>query len=217
MKKFKVPQQVYDIKKSWEFNYRQGPNFKGPYPPFPSKSNWELLGHKLISPLGVAAGPLPSAKWMVPYLKLGYGSIIQKTVRSQAHKSHPYPNITFVKKGQKVNLDTKPLVVENKVNGPIETLSITNSFGNPSLSPKQWQSEAKKALKAKKPGQLFGISVYGTSGQNTTIEELADDYAKTAKMAKDAGAQFVEANLACPNVSGSENPFLYKDADSVSK
>lgn len=213
--KYQTKKPTYHLDKSWAYNYKQGPNFKGPYPPFPQKAKWTFLGHKLISPLGIAAGPLPSAKWMIPYLKLGYGSITQKTVRSSAHKSHPFPNITFVKKGQKVKLDNKPLVVENKVNGPTETLSITNSFGNPSLSPGEWQQEAKKSLKAKAPGQLFGISVYGTSEENTTLTELADDYAKTAQMAKTAGAQFIEANLACPNVSGSENPFLYKDANAV--
>src|SRR3989344_8555507 len=97
--KYKVTKPTYHLNKSWEYNYKQGPNFKGPYPPFPKEAKWTFLGHKLVSPLGIAAGPLPSAKWMIPYLKLGYGSITQKTVRSKAHKSHPYPNITFVKVG----------------------------------------------------------------------------------------------------------------------
>ena len=110
---------------------------------------------------------------------------------------------------------SKPLVVGNKINNPIEKLSITNSFGNPSLPVKVWQQEARKALKAKSKNQVLGISVYGTSEENTTLKELADDYAKTAKLATDAGAQYIEANVACPNVSGAENPFLYKDADSV--
>lgn len=215
MKKYTVSRPVYDIHKSWEYNYDHGPNFNGPYPPFPKEKNWTFLGHKIISPLGVAAGPLPNAKWMIPYLKLGYGSIVQKTVRSSAHKSHPAPNVVFVARGQKLKLDAKPLVVQTKINAKVESLSITNSFGNPSLPPKVWQKEAQKALKIRGEGQLFGMSVYGTSGEDTTLEKLAADYAKVAKIARDAGAQFVEANLACPNVSGSENPFLYKDAKSV--
>lgn len=212
---YRVSKPAYHLDKSWEYNFKQGPNFKGPFPPFPTKAKWKFLGHPVISPLGVAAGPLPSAKWMIPYLKLGYGSITQKTVRSAAHKSHPYPNITFVKKGQKVTLDQSPIIVENKVNGKVEDLTITNSFGNPSLAPTVWQKEAKKALKDKKSTQVFGISVYGTSSATTSIEQLAADYARCARMAKAAGAQYVEANLACPNVSGSENPYLYKDANSV--
>lgn len=215
MKKYTVSWSVYDVKKSWEYNYEHGPNFKGSYPPLPKEKKWEFLGHKLISPLGVAAGPLPNAKWMIPYLNLGYGSIVQKTVRSSVHKSHPVPNVTFVEKGQKLNLDAKPLVVGTKINNPVQKLSITNSFGNPSLDPKVWAKEAQKTLKIKRSGQLFGISVYGTSEENTTLDELAADYAKVAKIAKRAGAQFVEVNLACPNVSGSENPFLYKDAMAV--
>lgn len=213
--KYQVSRPVYDVKKTWEYNYEHGPNFKGSYPPLPKEKKWEFLGHKLISPLGVAAGPLPNAKWMIPYFKLGYGSIVQKTVRSSAHKSHPAPNVVFVARGQKLKLDAKPLVVGTKINNPVQKLSITNSFGNPSLDPKVWAKEAQKTLKIKRSGQLFGISVYGTSEEDTILDELAADYAKVAKIAKDAGAQFVEANLACPNVSGSENPFLYKDAKSV--
>lgn len=208
---------VYRVAKSWEYNYERGPNFKGPYPRRPKEKKWQFLGHKLISPLGVAAGPLPNAKWMIPYLRLGYGSIVQKTVRSSAHKSHPAPNITFVEKGQRLKLDRKPLVVGLAVNNSVDKLSITNSFGNPCKEPKEWMAEGKKAKKAARPGQLFGISVYGTSSEGTTLAELAWDYAKTAKMAKTAGAQFIEANLACPNVSGAENPFLYKDAKAVAK
>lgn len=214
---YKATKSAYYVDKSWEYNYDKGPNFKGPYPPLPKEKKWQLLGYKLISPLGVAAGPLPNAKWMVPYLKLGYGSIVQKTVRSSAHKSHPAPNITFVKKGEKLKLDSKPLIVETKINDTIENLSITNSFGNPCKDPKVWAKEAAKTRKATKSGQLFGVSVYGTSEEGMTLEELAEDYAKTAALAKKAGAMFIEANLACPNVSGAENPFLYKDAKAVSQ
>lgn len=216
-RKYKVTKPAYYVDKSWEYNYAHGPNFNGPYPPFPKEKNWTFLGHKVISPLGVAAGPLPNSKWLAVYAKLGYGSITQKTVRSTAHKSYPAPNITFVKKGEKLNISAKPLVVETEINEKIKNLSITNSFGNPCKDPKEWMAEGKKARKAAKSGQLFGISVYGTSHEDTTLDQLADDYAKTAQMAKQAGAMFVEANLACPNVSGSENPFLYKDPKAVAK
>lgn len=214
-KTYKATQSAYDVNISWEDNYKKGPRFAGPYPPLPKNAKWKFLGHKLISPLGVAAGPLPNSKWMIPYLRLGYGSIVQKTVRSTAHKSLAIPNVVFVKKGTRLKLDNKPIIVEAKINNPVEKLSITNSFGNPCFDKEEWMAEGKKTRKATARGQLFGISVYGTSHEGTTLEQLADDYAKTAKMAKQAGAQFIEANLACPNVSGAENPFLYKDAKAV--
>src|SRR3989344_9294715 len=171
--RYKATKPVYDIHKTWEYNYERGPNFKGPYPPLPKEKKWQFLGHKLISPLGVAAGPLPNAKWMIPYLKLGYGSVIQKTVRSTAHNSHPTPNVTFGKKGQKIKLDDKPIVVEIEVNDKIENLSVTNSFGNPCKKPKEWIREGTKTRKATKPGQLFGISVYGTAEEGMSLEKLA--------------------------------------------
>lgn len=215
--KYNFTKPIYDVTKSWEYNYEHGPNFTGPFPPLPKEKKWQLLDHKLISPLGVAAGPLPNYKWMSTYLKLGYGSIIQKTVRSTPHKSHKTPNIAFVKRGQKLKLDKNPIILERKINNSIENLTITNSFGNPCKSPKNWQNEAIKTKKIIETGQIFGISVYGTAEMNTTLDELAEDYALTAELAMVASPDFIEANLACPNVSGAENPFLYKDSKAVSK
>ncbi len=214
--KYKVTKPLYDIKKTWEYNYKRGPFFSGGIPPLPKKTKWKFLGHPVISPLGIAAGPLPNAKWLLTYAKLGYGSLIQKTVRSSAHKSHKYPNIVFVQVKGKLDTDIKkPLIGSAKADKPLEKLSITNSFGNPCYSPSVWTKETAKTRKNLNPGQVFGVSVYGTSTTKTTLGQLAQDYAKTALLAKKSGAMFIEANLACPNVSGAEDPFLYKDADAV--
>ena len=213
---YQATKPTYNIQKSWEYNYDHGPNFGGFYPPIQTKAEWEFLGHKVISPLGIAAGPLPNAKWLTTYAKLGYGSLIQKTVRSVAHKSHPWPNIVFIKVKGKLDLKmTKPLLGYSKSDQPLSRLSITNSFGNPCRDPKDWMKETKKTRRAIKKGQLFGVSVYGTSRPDTTLDELSEDYARTAALAKKAGAMFIEANLACPNVSGAEDPFLFKDPKAV--
>jgi dihydroorotate dehydrogenase len=79
------------------------------------------------------------------------------------------------------------------------------------------QRRLKKLEKKIGDGQVFGVSVYGTSSENTTLKQLAQDYAKTALLAKESEAMFIEANLACPNVSGAEDPFLYKDAKAVAE
>lgn len=213
--KYKAQKPAYDITKSWEYNYKNGPFFDGPYPPLPIEKKWKFLGRPVISPLGIAAGPLPNAKWLLTYAKLGYGSLIQKTVRSQAHKSHPVPNVLFVEVRGKLKTDDKPLLGTEKTSKPLAKISITNSFGNPCYPPGVWKKETNKARKNIKDGQVFGVSVYGTSTEKTTLKELAADYAKTAALAKDAGATFIEANLACPNVSGAEDPFLYRDASAV--
>ncbi len=207
---------TYHLNKSWEENYQKGPNFKGEIPPFPKIGKWSFLGKKLVSPLGVAAGPLPNSKWVTPYAKLGYGSVVFKTVRSSPHKTHPYPNIVHLNvSGAKDVRSGKKITGDLNFPGDVSKLSISNSFGNPCFEPKEWLAEAKKSRSATKPGQLFGISVYGTAEDSTTLKELAADYAKTARMANSAKPDFIEINLACPNVKGSENPNLYKDPEAV--
>lgn len=208
---YKVEKPTYDISKSWDYNYTHGPFFDGDYPPLPQNKNWSFLGHKLISQLGIAAGPLPNAKWLTTYAKLGYGSLIQKTVRSKEHHSHPNPNVLVLDiKGKLTTSLAKPLIGHTNINGSVQKLTITNSFGNPCKDPKVWMKETRKTLKSISNGQLFGVSVYGSKIEDMSLEELAEDYGKTAQLAKKAGAMFIEANLACPNVEGFEDPFLYK-------
>ena len=56
---------TYDVRKSYEWNYREGPVFKGPYPPkrkVPAPSSF--LGFPVASRLGIAAGPLLNSNWI---------------------------------------------------------------------------------------------------------------------------------------------------------
>lgn len=205
-------QPTYDIFKSWEENYKDGPIFKGIIPTFPRKKKWKLLGFDLISPLGVAAGPLPNYKWIKLYAKLGFGSLEHKTVRTSPHPSHPTPNILYVEIKGKLNpAENKPIIGLTKQNRPITEISITNSFGNPSFAPKVWTKEVKKEVKTLpvSKGQLLIVQVYGTNRAGMSLQNLADDYAKAALLAKKAGAKVIEINLSCPNVLGNEDPNIY--------
>ncbi|HSG04992.1 MAG TPA: hypothetical protein VLB09_01205, partial [Nitrospiria bacterium] len=59
---------AYDIKKSYDWNYKNGPLFRGPYPPERSgKPKFKFLGFELHSPLGIAAGPLLNSRWIKTY------------------------------------------------------------------------------------------------------------------------------------------------------
>lgn len=215
--KNKILKPAYDIYKSWDYNYDHGPCFSNPkHTGKKAKAKWELLGKKLVSPLGIAAGPLPNALWIKAYAELGYGSLIQKTVRSISHHAHPTPNILFVDVKGKLSLNsTRPLVAHSEINKPAHKITITNSFGNPSRAPDVWRKETTKALKSLQPGQIIGVNVYGSKFEDMSLDDLAEDYGKTARIAKDAGADFIEANLACPNVEGFEDPFLYKNKVAV--
>ncbi len=207
--KYKVDQPTYDISKSWEENYEQGPQFDGSYPPLPTEKKWKFLGFDLISPLGVAAGPLPNSKWILTYAKLGYASPTYKTVRSQAVKAHQNPNVVIVDVKGKVDIDVdKPLRLAKEI-PTLDKISITNSFGNPCPEPKVWIRQVEKIKKELGDGQILPVSVYGTNKEGMSLEDLADDYAKAAKFAKEAGADAVEINLSCPNVLGDEDPNIF--------
>jgi dihydroorotate dehydrogenase (NAD+) catalytic subunit len=80
-------------------------------------------------------------------------------------------------------------------------VSITNSFGMPSRDPAVWQEDASRAKSYLTTGQVFIVSVVGTPRKG---EDLAEDYARGALLAKEAGADVVEINLSCPNVTTGE-------------
>lgn len=207
--KYSTDKPTYDIMKSWEYNYEKGPFFSGAIPPKPTKKRWKFLGFELISPLGIAAGPLPNYNWIMTYAKLGYGSLTYKTVRSQATKSHQAPNVVIVDVKGTVSKDLDEPLKIVKGEQKLENLSITNSFGNPCPAPDVWMAEIKKIKKELSDGQILPVSVYGTNKEGMTLQELANDYAKAAKLAKSAGADAIEINLSCPNVLGDEDPNIF--------
>lgn len=189
---YRVSHPTYDITKSWEKNYRDGPLFDEPIPPFPKKRKWRFLDFNLISPLGIAAGPLPNYKWIGLYTKLGFGTLVHKTVRTIKHPSHPAPNVLIVDvKGKLDPSNNDPLVGSTNSNVSLAKLSITNSFGNPSPSPSVWTKEVRREQKAMRPGQLLIVSVYGTQKEGMDLDDLANDYAKAALLAKKAGAKAI--------------------------
>lgn len=214
---YRVSHPTYDIFTSWEENYRNGPRFNGPLPPLPKEQKWKFLGFNLISPLGVAAGPLPNAKWIGLYAKLGYGTLEHKTVRTVKHPSHPKPNVLIVDIRSRLNPNSNSAVVgHTNMEKTTAKLSITNSFGNPCFAPSVWMREVRKEQKAMSPGQLLIVSVYGTHKEGMDLDGLAKDYAKAALLAKRAGAKVIEINLSCPNVLGDEDPNIYASPTSTS-
>src|SRR5207244_4375077 len=84
------------------------------------------------------------------------------------------------------------------------------SFGMPSKSPDVWRPDLERT-KAKLPaGKVLVVSVVGTIQPGWTLDDLADDYARCARWAIEAGADGVETNFSCPNVSTCDGQ-LYQD------
>jgi dihydroorotate dehydrogenase len=206
---------TYDVTRSYEWNYRFGPLFKGPYPP-PRKISHpvRLLDFELNSRLGIAAGPLLNSDWIRVYAKLGFDLLSYKTVRTRRRLSNPAPNCVFV--------DTRGPLTDDRLNetlfsmkeGPrrIEEISITNSFGVPSRHPKIWQEDVERARRFLGKGQVLVVSTMGSSEYHPDIASFVEDFAHCARLAKEAGADIVELDLSCPNSNAAEG-VVYLDSE----
>lgn len=205
---------TYDVTRSYEWNYRFGPLFKGPYPP-PRKITkpFRLLDFELNSRLGVAAGPLLNSNWIRVYAKLGFDLLSYKTVRTQKRLSNPPPNCVFV--------DTRGPLTDNRLGETlftmkeeptrIEEISITNSFGVPSRNPSIWQADVERARRSIGKGQVLVVSTMGSSEYHPNVTSFVQDFALCARLAKEAGADIVELDLSCPNSNAAEG-VVYLDS-----
>ena len=143
-------------------------------------------------------------------LDKGFDIVTYKTVRSGQHPCHPWPNILSVKIEGDLTLEKakEKLVADRNYHKP---LSITNSFGVPSLPPDFWRKDLADVVKGARPGQIVVGSFQGTKKEGQGAEEYINDYAVTARMLKETGVKAIEVNLSCPN-EGTNNLLCY-DAD----
>ena len=76
---------AYRLDRSFAWNAAHPPKL----PPRPRKlapaPPVTLFDRRLVSPIGIAAGPLLGSKWIEAYGRLGYGILTYQTVRSSAH------------------------------------------------------------------------------------------------------------------------------------
>lgn len=213
------PATLFDPAKTFDENFDSGP-FLTSKPPFknPGEPKYSFLGHKLYSPFGIGAGSLPSSKHVIGAFQRGFDVVCYKTQRSIEFKVNEFPNVVYVDVDGDLTLEkaSQKLVGHFESDTPIEKLTITNSFGNPSRGPQFWVDDMKQALAGK--GQLMIASVVGTIQDGFTTEDYHNDFAKTAKLAVEAGAQAIEINLSCPNVANEGILcYTYEDVISVCK
>lgn len=202
----------YDPHLSFEENYEKGPLSDRESISLPKRkitSTSKFLGFDINVPFGIPAGPIPNSKFVQAAFSFGFDIITYKTVRAQAFPSHPFPNILYVDAPEELHPEQTPrLLGKLQSDAPIEMLSITNSFGVPSVDPSLWQEDVRKALQYVGNGQMLILSFMGTVHPNQTEEEFIDDFAKAAKMAKETGVNVLEVNLSCPNL-GNEGLVCY--------
>lgn len=199
---------LYDITKSYLENAEEGPFFSGTIPKrvLSPQAQWvDFLGFRLATRLGIAAGPLLNARWVDLAGKLGFDLLCYKTIRSSAHNGHPVPNMVYVDvEGQLVpgQLPSQ-LYLRSSPPDRLDQLAVTNSFGMPSRTAEYLRLDIPKAQRSLHAGQLMIVSVVGTPKENNA-EAFIQDFVTVALQAKEYGAQVVEANFSCPNVTTAE-------------
>ncbi len=206
---------TYDMDRDYYRNLEAGPRFTGEIPPWEPHPVYTFLGHQLNSPLGIPAGLLLDSKWIRLYARLGYDILVYKTVRSRRYPVHPWPNCLFVKTDMLLPHRLPSRVVAPKDWEPPSPrkVTITNSFGMPSLPPEEWQEDVERALGYLREGQILIVSGVGTLEDSR--EKLVQDFVRVATMIKETGVPMVELNFSCPNTAEGEGA-IYSDPDLAS-
>jgi len=206
----------YNAEKDYEYNFSDGPFYPvNLLPPKRAiKQKEKLLNFSINSRFGVPAGPLLNSKWIKLYSQLGFDILTYKTVRSRSYKAHPFPNCLFLDIKRQIEEEdlSRPLYAFDMPHSPKdrEELTITNSFGVPSLDPDRWQPDVNSAKSYLDDGQVLMLSVMGTPEDNSNWHSIVKDYVTCAKLAEETNADIIELNLSCPNVVQKEGS-IYMD------
>ena len=194
----------YDPALSYEDNYRDGPF--GSFAKVPAANSFAgaaaesprhtLLGRPVNLPFGIAAGPLVNSRYIDAALRHGFDLPVYKTVRSRHWACHPWPNVLAVDIAGDLHPTDGRLHGHHRYAAPY---SVTNSFGVPSFEPDIWQPDLARAVALAGPGQVVIGSFQGTPSETGGSTAYIADFAATAKLVRETGAQILEVNLSCPN------------------
>lgn len=193
---------IYAIQRSYLDNLEEGPFFEGHIPDRirPAKDQWiDFLGFKVASRLGVPAGPLLNARWVLFAAEMGFDIVTYKTIRSKPHPAHPVPNMIYVDtKGPLTYSRAQETLMQAKLPPTdMASLAATNSFGIPSMGADFLAADIAAANASLAPGQVMIVSVVGTPREG---EDFLEDFATASEIALAGGAKIIEADLSCPNV-----------------
>lgn len=198
----------YDPSQTYAWNYDHAPEpVAVDEPPVPGA--WTFCGRKIGSPLGIAAGPLLNGRWCLYYAGLGFDVVTYKTVRSGLRPCYPLPNLQPVR-AEALDGDAENLPATREFQG-----NWAVSFGMPSQTPDVWRADIAETRRLLPRHKLLNVSVVGTVQPGWSIERLADDYATCAHDAAQHGADSIEINLSCPNVSTCDGQLYQQPEDAA--
>jgi dihydroorotate dehydrogenase (NAD+) catalytic subunit len=192
---------VYRTDRSYAWNYAHSPGLPR-LRRLPDAPSAQLLGYRLNSPLGVAAGPLLNSRWVEGYARLGFDVLTYATVRSRPQPAHSLPNIRPVESREEV------AIAGRRVHPNGTTIAV--SLGLPSMEPEIWRKDIRRAKERLREGQILVVSVVGTPVPGEGPESFIADYAQCAQWAAEAGADVIEVHLAVPNPYGEPGQMLYE-------
>jgi len=197
---------TYDRLQSYDWNYEHAPDPVELEIPA-VLGVWDFCGLSVASPLGVPAGPLLNGKWCLYYASLGFDVVTYKTVRSRERACYPMPNLQPVACGQLTGNEAEVQAAAEM------TGSWAVSYGMPSKEPAAWRADVEATRGRLDKEKLLSVSVVATVQDGWTIDELAADYAKCARWAVESGADVVETNFSCPNVSTCDGQLFQQPTD----
>ena len=156
---------------------------------------FSFLGQPVGLPFGIPAGPLLNGKYVKAALDKGFDLPVYKTVRTRPYKSHAWPNVLPVQVEGDLQAGRR-LVTGAEYEEP---LSITNSFGVPSMAPEVWQADLAECVAYAGEGQMVVGSYQGTLPEHGGVSEYIADFRLGARMMRETGVEAVEVNFSCPN------------------
>ncbi len=197
----------YDRHQTYEWNYDHAPEPVS-LETVAVPGTWKFCDLPVASPLGMPAGPLLNGRWCLYYASLGFDVVTYKTVRSCEHPCYALPNLQPVDCGLLFGGEADLPATEN-MSG-----SWAVSYGMPSRKPDDWRADIEWTRRQLPAGKILSVSVVGTIQEGWSIDDLAADYAQCARWAKESGADCVETNFSCPNVSTCDGQLFQQPADS---
>lgn len=193
--------QLYDDQLGFYENKAQGPfgDYADDSKQYQNQGEpqYDFFGTPVYSPFGIAAGPLPTAKFIKAAMSKGFDIATLKSVRTDTFPLNEYPHVRPIQ--QKTAIDpsnSQPLVVADSYDEP---LAVTNSFGIPSVKPEEWQPDMREAIKVPGKGQALLVAFQGTA-RGKGRDDFIQDHVKGIELIKATGADnVIEINLSCPN------------------
>jgi dihydroorotate dehydrogenase (NAD+) catalytic subunit len=192
--------QLYDDQLSFEENKAQGPfgDYADTSKPYlnSGKPKYDFFGIPVYSPFGIAAGPLPTTKFINAALIKGFDIVTLKSVRTSTWPCNDFPQVRPVQIHDQLDPSSDPQI--QVASEYIEHLAVSNSFGIPSVEPSDWQVGMRESFSLPTTGQALLVAFQGTA-HGRGKDDFVLDHLEGVRLIRETGASIIEINLSCPN------------------